>query len=69
METGLTAEAIRSIHEKTQMMQGAIDEMVHVVRKISTELRPGILDDLGLPAAIEWQAKDFQKRSGVSCVR
>jgi PAS domain S-box-containing protein len=64
----LTAETIRSIHEKTQMMQGAIDEMVHVVRKISTELRPGILDDLGLPAAIEWQAKDFQKRSGVSCV-
>ena len=64
----LTAETIRSIHEKTQMMQGAIDEMVHVVRKISTELRPGILDDLGLPAAIEWQAKDFQKRSGVLCV-
>jgi len=64
----LTAEAIRSIHEKTRMMQGAIDEMVHVVRKISTELRPGILDDLGLPAAIEWQAKDFQKRSAVSCV-
>jgi len=49
------------------MMQGGIDEMVHVVRKISTELRPGILDDLGLAAAIEWQAKDFQKRSGVSC--
>jgi two-component system sensor kinase len=64
----LTTEAIHSIHEKTQMMQGAIDEMVHVVRKISTELRPGILDDLGLPAAIEWQAKDFQKRSGVLCV-
>ena len=39
-----------------------------MVRKISTELRPGILDDLGLAAAIEWQAKDFQKRSGVSCI-
>jgi len=63
----LTAETIRSIHEKTKMMQGGIDEMVHVVRKISTELRPGILDDLGLAAAIEWQAKDFQKRSGVLC--
>ena len=62
----LTAEAIRSIHEKTETMEGAIDEMVHVVRRISTELRPGILDDLGLAAAIEWQAKDFQKRSGVS---
>jgi PAS domain S-box-containing protein len=64
----LTAETIRSIHEKTRAMEAAIDEAVHVVRKISTELRPGILDDLGLAAAIEWQAKDFQKRSGVSCV-
>jgi PAS domain S-box-containing protein len=64
----LTAETIRSIHEKTQLMLEAIDETVHVVRKISTELRPGILDDLGLAAAIEWQAKDFQRRSGVSCI-
>jgi signal transduction histidine kinase len=63
----LTAETIRSIPEKTQLMLGTIDETVHVVRKISTELRPGILDDLGLAAAIEWQAKDFQRRSGVSC--
>jgi PAS domain S-box-containing protein len=64
----LTAETIRSIHEKTRTMETAIDEAVHVVRKISTELRPGILDDLGLAAAIEWQATDFQRRSGVSCV-
>jgi PAS domain S-box-containing protein len=64
----LTAETIRSIHEKTRTMEAAIDEAVHVVRKISTELRPGILDDLGLAAAIEWQATDFQRRSGVSCV-
>ena len=49
-------------------MLEAIDETVHVVRKISTELRPGILDDLGLAAAIEWQAKDFQRRSGVLCI-
>jgi signal transduction histidine kinase len=48
-------------------MLEAIDETIHVVRKISTELRPGILDDLGLAAAIEWQAEDFQRRSGVSC--
>ena len=49
-------------------MLEAIDETVQIVRKISTELRPGILDDLGLAAAIEWQAKDFQKRSGVLCI-
>jgi two-component system, NarL family, sensor histidine kinase UhpB len=62
-----TTEAIRSISEKTHQMQEAIDEVVHVVRKISTELRPGILDDLGLAAAIEWQANDVQRRSGVLC--
>jgi signal transduction histidine kinase len=64
----LTAETIRSIPEKTQLMVEAIDETVHVVRKISSELRPAILDDLGLAAAIEWQAMDFQRRSGVSCI-
>ena len=64
----LTAETVRSISEKTQLIVEAIDETVHLVRKISTELRPGILDDLGLAAAIEWQANDFQRRSGVLCV-
>jgi signal transduction histidine kinase len=37
------------------------------VRKISTELRPGILDELGVAAAIEWMAKDFQHRTGIDC--
>jgi signal transduction histidine kinase len=35
------------------------------VRRISSELRPGVLDDLGLVAAIEWQAQQFQRRTGV----
>lgn len=64
----LTAENIRSIPEKTQLMLESIDETIRVVRQISTELRPGILDDFGLAAAIEWQAKDFQRRSGVLCI-
>lgn len=63
-----TAETMRSIPEKTRLMLDAIDETVHIVRKISTDLRPGILDDLGLAAAIEWQAKEFQRRSGVLCI-
>ena len=46
----------------------AIDEMIGTVRRISSELRPQILDDLGLLAALEWQAKDFQTRTGVKCV-
>lgn len=64
----LTPHSIRCIQEKIPLMLEAIDETVQIVRKISTELRPGILDDLGLAAAIKWQAKDLQKRSGVLCI-
>ncbi len=42
------------------------NSIIESVRKISAELRPGILDDLGLCAAIEWYMDDFQKRSGIS---
>ena len=43
------------------------DSTTHRVRKICTELRPSILDDLGLFAAIEWQTAEFQKRSNIRC--
>jgi PAS domain S-box-containing protein len=44
-----------------------IDATIHTVRRIAMELRPGILDDLGLVAALEWQLKDFEKRTGIRC--
>ncbi|HSV84957.1 MAG TPA: GAF domain-containing protein [Levilinea sp.] len=44
-----------------------MDTMIKTVRRISTELRPGMLDDLGLAASIEWQARDFEKRTGIVC--
>jgi len=53
--------------EKTQSMLKLVDSTIQTVRKISTELRPGILDDLGIIAAIEWQAKDFENRTGIKC--
>jgi signal transduction histidine kinase len=40
---------------------------VHAVRRLSTELRPAILDSLGLIPAIEWMAQEFEKRTGVQC--
>jgi two-component system sensor histidine kinase UhpB len=40
------------------------DETIQAVRRIATELRPGILDDLGLAAAVEWVAQEFQARTG-----
>jgi signal transduction histidine kinase len=44
-----------------------VNTMIKTVRRITTELRPGMLDDLGLIASIEWQASDFQKRTGIEC--
>jgi signal transduction histidine kinase len=38
-----------------------------MVRRIATELRPGVLDHLGLAAALEWQANEFQTRTGIKC--
>jgi PAS domain S-box-containing protein len=44
-----------------------IDDGVKAVRTICSGLRPGVLDDLGLAAAIEWQASDFASRNGIQC--
>ncbi|MFN0088339.1 MAG: response regulator [Blastocatellia bacterium] len=48
-------------------MLGIVDEMVQTVRRIATDLRPGVLDNLGISAAIEWQARDFQSRTKIYC--
>ena len=42
-----------------------IDETIKTVRKIASDLRPSLLDDLGLVAALEWQSEEFEKRSGI----
>lgn len=43
------------------------DNMISSLRRIASELRPGTLDDLGLTAALEWQAQEFQSRTGIQC--
>jgi len=43
------------------------DEAIETVRKISSDLRPGVLDNLGLLPAIEWQANEFRRRMGIEC--
>lgn len=42
-----------------------IEDTIKSVRKISMDLRPSMLDDLGLMAALEWQSNEFEKRSGI----
>jgi signal transduction histidine kinase len=53
--------------EKAEAMCRLIDSTMHLIRRISTGLRPEILDEMGLVAAFEWQAGEFQKRMGMRC--
>lgn len=53
------------IGEKLSSMIALVDETMKTVRRISSELRPGILDDLGLIPALEWQTQEFEKRTGI----
>lgn len=47
---------------------GVVDTNIALVRRLSTELRPQLLDSMGLRAAIEWELEQFQRRSGIRCV-
>ena len=52
---------------KIQDIELGATRIIRTVRKIATDLRPGILDELGVVAAIKWMAKNFQNRTGISC--
>jgi hypothetical protein len=56
-----------TIVEKLESMSALIDSTVQTMRRIITQLRPVLLDSLGLCAAIEWLAEDFQHRTGIIC--
>jgi PAS domain S-box-containing protein len=57
----------RLINKKTKSMSELIDTSIQAVRRISSNLRPSILDDLGIVSAIEWHAEEFQSRMGIKC--
>ncbi len=65
---GVAPPLNKTLSERIRSMSDLIDTTIQSVRKISSELRPGVLDDLGLAAAIEWQALEFQKRTGIQCL-
>jgi PAS domain S-box-containing protein len=54
------------IKQKLKSLSEMLDGTVKTVRRISSELRPSLLDDLGLVAAMEWQLKEFKQRSGIA---
>jgi signal transduction histidine kinase len=58
---------LQALHGKIEAMLRLSETTISAVRRISSELRPSVLDDLGLAAAIEWQAQQFQARTGIVC--
>lgn len=54
--------------ERMDRLINNINTTINKVRKIATNLRPGVLDDLGLDAAIEWQTAQFEEQTGISCL-
>ena len=60
-------EASSAHQERIKSMNGLIDEAIDVTRRISSELRPGLLDDLGLFPALEWLSSEFDRRAETSC--
>jgi PAS domain S-box-containing protein len=53
------------LSERLQTMLDLVDKTIPVIRRIVTQLRPGLLDDLGLIPAIEWQLGDFKRRTSI----
>jgi PAS domain S-box-containing protein len=56
-----------ALMDKIHTSNALIDQMIKVVRRISADLRPSVLDDLGLIAALSWQAQEFTSRREIQC--
>ncbi len=60
-------EGEESARERARSIRSLVDETLVTVRDLASRLRPPVLDDLGLDAAIEWQANEFASRTGIEC--
>ncbi len=64
---------ITMLHDQNKMVEKAriimkdVDEAIQSMRRIATELRPGILDSLGLIPSLEWLGEEFQRKKGIKC--
>lgn len=57
----------KSLSENIEEVMKMADNAIDTVQRISSDLRPALLDDLGLFAALEWQTEEFEKRTGIKC--
>jgi len=61
------SQGVTLVTEKIHSIVEIADQTIQMVHRIAAELRPGILDDLGLEAAIEWLGTDFSRKNGIPC--
>ncbi len=66
IENNISSEETE-IFKRVHTMSALIENAVQNVQRIASELRPRILDILGLCEGLKWQAKEFQKRTGIQC--
>lgn len=57
----------QAVTRKRNAMAALIDATMESMHRLAAELRPGVLDELGLPAAIHWLAHDWEQRTGIPC--
>jgi len=62
-----TAKSHPHLHARARTTLHQIDNIIRSVRQIINDLRPNVLDDLGLSAAVEWQIAQFRQRTGIRC--
>ncbi len=60
-------EVLPENSDRAQRLIENINKTINDVRKIASHLRPGVLDDLGLEAAIDWQSNQFETQTGIKC--
>lgn|GEM_PF-1315888 len=63
----LPGEAGAPLMDKLEAMEHQLEATLQAARRITTALRPPVLDEFGLAEAIEWQANDFSRRAGIRC--
>ncbi len=66
LKKGLSKDQ-KSLLEKANLTLNLVHNTIQTVQRISSELRPDVLDQLGLTSAIEWQLGEFQNRFGIRC--
>jgi len=64
-ETPLSLPAAPEVEQRIRELGALMDSAIVSVRRIATDLRPAVLDNLGLTAAVEWHVREFGNRTGI----